>query len=367
MRKGLCFCLVLAMILTVVWVPVSAEEQVAKIEIRTPEALPKAGEEFEVVAYISNNPGFCKFKFVLFAETDQIECKEVFLGQMFKGMICAANPSAEIGAIISAVSVDNTEGDGIVAVYKFVAHEDVRSFDFKVRDITISNGKVKRLPYIIEGATEVVVEEPSRKPEKEEETEEVAETPPVTEHLYADATGHWAEWYINSATEKGLFKGNYDGTFNPDGNVTRAQFITVLWRMAGSPTVETDVPFEDIDGQIDEFRAAIAWGYEKGFINGISEKAFDPDGFITREAAMKILHFYSGGKSGMEMMLASIYNGTFEDSKLISSWAKPSMWWGVYYKLISGTSKTTISPQDTATRAQLAKILVNYINSTHIN
>ena len=62
-----------------------------------------------------------------------------------------------------------------------------------------------------------------------------------------------------------------------------------------------------------------------------------------------------------------VYDGTFEDSKAISSWAKPSMWWGVYYKLIAGTTKTTISPQDTATRAQIAKILVNYINSTHIN
>lgn len=363
MRKGLCFCLVLAMILTVVWVPVSAEEQVAKIEIRTPEALPKAGEEFEVVAYVSNNPGFQGFQMDLFAENESVECTDVVVGDLFKSNFSGANPKHPSGvARLALLTTEVFSEDGLMATYSFVANEDISELVIDVSNVAVIDTNNSKLPYEIVGATEVVAEQPSGK-----ESEEVAETPAVTEHLYADTVGHWAEWYINSATEKGLFKGNYDGTFNPDGNVTRAQFITVLWRMAGSPTVDTDVPFEDIDGQIDEFRAAIAWGYENGFINGISEKAFDPDGFITREAAMKILHFYSGGKSGMEMMLASIYNGTFEDSKLISSWAKPSMWWGVYYKLISGTTKTTISPQNTATRGQLAKILVNYINSTHIN
>ena len=362
MRKGLSFCLMLVMMLTMVWVPVSAEEQIAKIEIRTPEALPKAGEEFEVVAYISNNPGLCIFKLVLFAENDAYECVEMNAGEMFKDTTFVTNPSTLVGAALNVVTINPVEEDGVIATYKFVAKKDVEVFDFKVRDVRVSNGKVRQFPYTIEGATEVIAENPSK-----EEADEVPVEPTVTEHLYTDATGHWAEWYINSATEEGLFKGDEDGLFNPEDNVTRAQFVTVLWRMAGSPAVDAEVPFVDIDGQIDEFRAAIAWGYKNGFINGVSEMTFEPDGFLTREAAMKILHGYSGGQSGMEMMLASVYNGYFEDSEAISSWAKSSMWWGVYYKLIAGTTKTTISPQDTATRAQIAKILVNYINSTHIN
>lgn len=362
MRRGLCFCLMLVMLLTMAWVPVSAEEAVAKIEIRTPEALPKAGEEFEVVAYISNNPGLCIFKLVLFAENNKFECVEMVAGEMFAETTHVVNPSSSDGAAINMVTINAIEEDGVIATYKFVANEDVDAFDFKVRDVRVSNGKVKQFPYEIIGATEVVAEQPSK-----EKDEEVPEEPPVTEHLYADTVGHWAERYINSATEEGLFKGNEIGEFNPDDNVTRAQFVTVLWRMAGSPTVDADVPFDDVVMQPDEFRSAIAWGYENGYIDGTSETTFDPDGFLSREAAMKILHFYSGGKSGMEMMLASVYNGYFEDSDMISSWAKPSVFWGIYYKLISGTTKTTISPQDTTTRAQLAKILVNYINSTHIN
>ncbi len=360
MRKGLCFCLVLVLVLTMVWVPVSAEEAVAKIEIRTPDALPKAGEAFEVVAYISNNPGFCSIQFMLFAENDVFECTEIKVGEMLESMMYVANPEASKEAVLEATSVEVVKGDGNIATFAYVAKEDIDSFDFKIRDIVFDGENAKKLPYEIVGAAEVVAEQPL-------EEEDVSEPSSVTEHLYADATGHWAEWYINLATKKGLFKGNDAGMFNPDENVTRAQFVTVLWRMAGSPTVEDSVPFTDIDHQIDEFKAAIAWGYTMGYINGTSETTFDPDGSLTREAAMKMLHSYSGGKSGMEMMVAFVYDGHFEDSSSISSWAKPSVWWSVYHRLISGTTETTISPQNTATRAQLAKILVNYTSSTHIN
>ena len=362
MRRGLSFCLMLVMILTMAWVPVSAEEQPAKIEIRTPEVLPKAGEEFEVVAYISNNPGVGAIQFSLFAENNEFECKSIELGEAMEGPYSGSNPTGPNGAIVLVVAPDGIEDDDIIAEFTFVANVDIESFDIKVCDISLASVDAKGLPYIIEGATEVVAE----KPLVEEKQEEVEEEP-ILEHLYADTAGHWAEKYINAATEKSLFKGNADGTFLPEDNVTRAQFVAVLWRMAGSPTVDVAVPFVDIENQSEEFKAAIAWGYNSNFINGTSEATFEPEGSLTREAAMKILHYYSGGQSGTEMLLAPVYNGYFEDSGQISDWAKPSMWWGVYYKLISGTTKTTISPQDTTTRAQLAKILVNYINSTHIN
>lgn len=375
MRRGLSFCLMLVMILTMAWVPVSAEEQPAKIEIRTPEVLPKAGEEFEVVAYISNNPGIKGIQFDLFAENGEVECKEIILGEMLTtDAVGGVNPSAPVGARITVISSPGLfEEDGLLATYKFVAKEDIESFDvLNITRVSLLDVSAEKLPYIVEGLTEVFLPEPSRKPKGDkaenslDEQDEVEEEP-ILEHLFADTAGHWAEKYINAATEKSLFKGNADGTFLPEDNVTRAQFVAVLWRMAGSPTVDVAVPFVDIENQSEEFKKAIAWGYNSNFINGTSEATFEPEGSLTREAAMKILHYYSGGQSGTEMMFAPVYNGYFQDSGQISDWAEPSMWWGVYYKLISGTTQTTISPQDTTTRAQLAKILVNYINSTHIN
>ncbi|MBE7024337.1 MAG: hypothetical protein E7412_07745 [Ruminococcaceae bacterium] len=354
MRRGLSFCLMLVLVLTMAWVPVIAEEAVAKIEIRTPEVLPKAGEEFEVVAYISDNPGIRGIQMDLFAENESIECTDVVIGESFKGSFGGVNLNTPDGAARLLTASDEVfSEDGVLATYSFLAKEDISVFDVKVSDIKVVDRESKELPYIVEGATEVIAESPSKK-------EEVPVEPPVTEHLFADTAGHWAERYINTATEEGFFKGDELGCFNPDENVTRAQFVTVLWRMAGSPAVDKEVPFEDIESQIDEFKLAIAWGYSEGFLNGNSETTFDPEGSLTREAAMKILHFYSGGESGKEVIFTQIYDGLLEDSGMISGWAKPSVYWGIYHKLISGTSDTTISPQDTATRAQLAKILVNF-------
>lgn len=177
-----------------------------------------------------------------------------------------------------------------------------------------------------------------------------------------DVVGHWSEPFVAESIDKGLFKGDSNGNFNPDVNITRAQFITVLWRMAKSPEVSETPSFEDITNQIPEFKKAIAWGYAKGYINGTSKTTFAPNESLTREAAMKILHAYSGGKIGQETVFYAIYDGTFSDSGEISQWAKSSVYWGIYNKLISGTSSETLSPKKSTTRAQVAKILVNYIS-----
>lgn len=181
------------------------------------------------------------------------------------------------------------------------------------------------------------------------------------ETTFPDVKGHWAEEYVMQAVEKGLFVGDSDGNFNPDANVTRAQFITVLWRMAGRPDAGEDLPFTDTENQLPEFKKAIAWGYSNGYIKGTSETTFDPEATLTREAGMKILHLYSGGTTGGEFQFFAIYDGLLKDSSEISGWAKSSVYWGIYNKLISGADEMTISPQGTATRAQLARILVSYL------
>ncbi|MBQ7986190.1 MAG: S-layer homology domain-containing protein [Clostridia bacterium] len=182
------------------------------------------------------------------------------------------------------------------------------------------------------------------------------------EASFADVKGHWAEEFVIKAANEGLFVGDSNGNFNPDANVTRAQFITVLWRMAGRPDSTQELPFSDTENQLSEFKKAIAWGYTNGYIKGTSETTFEPEATLTREAGMKILHLYSGGTIGGEFQFYAIYDGLLADSSEISSWAKSSVYWGIYNKLISGTTDTTISPKDTATRAQLARILVSYLD-----
>lgn len=182
------------------------------------------------------------------------------------------------------------------------------------------------------------------------------------ESSFQDMKGHWAEEFVIKAADKGLFVGDAAGNFNPDANVTRAQFITVLWRMAGKPESSMELPFTDTENQFPEFKQAISWGYTNGYIKGTSETTFDPEATLTREAGMKILHLYSGGTTGGEFQFYAIYDGLLEDSDEISSWAKNSLYWGIYNKLLSGTTDTTIAPKGIVSRAQLARILVSYLD-----
>ena len=182
------------------------------------------------------------------------------------------------------------------------------------------------------------------------------------ELAFPDVKGHWAEEFAIESAKQGLFVGDADGNFNPDADITRAQFITVLWRMAGRPDADVELPFTDTENQLPEFRKAIGWGYEKGYIKGTSDITFEPETTLTREAGMKILHSYSGGMIGGEFQFYAIYDGLLNDGKDISPWARSSVYWGIYNKLISGTAEMTISPKGTVTRAQLARILVSYLS-----
>ena len=412
MKKFLIVSILIMAIITAGF-PVNAASDKVAFTVDAPSELPKAGEEFEVSVSISNNPGFCAVQFVLQYDKAVMTCDEIFLEDILAGAISATNPDNSDGAIIAAATLNPIENDGKLATYIFTAKEAVENLKFRINDVTLCDEERNDIEYEIVGQAEETDEAPVDRDEsepKEDQTagndynddaansddaeaeddekevpgnidgENSAETQQAedesvegetskpsdeknaTESIFPDIKGHWAEEFITEAVELGLFKGNADGTFNPDANVTRAQFVTTLWRMAGTPDASKEYPFKDIEDQIPEFKSAIAWAYANGYINGVSETAFDPNGTLTREAGMKILHYYSGGESGMELQLQAIYNAAFEDSSQISQWAKRSVHWGIYNKMIAGTSETTLSPQGTATRAQLAKILVNYLN-----
>lgn len=404
MKKVLVVMLVIATLLLSVMPVMAASDIVLAVDY--PETLPKAGEKFEVTVSIENNPKVYGVEFVLVFDKDKLTCTEMYAGELVAGAMYVTNPNANDGAKFAAVTLSGFSGDKVAAYCVFKAKEDIKEFDFSLDGVLVLDENTKNIAYgvrIGDGDVEELPEEeepvaPSKPsaPEKpsaqtkpsvpDDDTPEDPETPDkdvaeekpdvqggtedqssevVESTTFADdaAIAGWAKTYVNKAANQGLFKGDNLGNFNPNSPVTRAQFVTVLWRMAGKPEVTDETPFVDIQNQIPEFKSAIAWGYKNGYINGTSETTFAPDGTLTREAGMKILHLYSGGKSGSETLFEGIYDGIFKDSESIATWAKPSVYWGVYNKLISGTGADTLTPQGTATRAQLAKILVSYIES----
>jgi len=357
---------------------VLVEAEAAKPTFSVSSASAKPGDTVSLNVEMSNNPGVTSFMVDISYNDRYLSlATEPTLADMFTEAMASGDIAMNPFNIYMADHFVDVKENGVFATISFNVAEDAPSGEYQIKlsydPVNVYNANMDSVTFetvagkitvegdipVVEGDEADSIYNPVEKlPEVKPEEEPVVP-------IFTDTEGHWAVKYINEATELGLFKGSEDGNFNPEGKITRAQFITVLWRKAGSPEVEPTHSFTDLDNQNEEFKKAIAWGHSKGYINGISETQFDPDGILTREAGMKMLHYYSGGAVGMEMMFYNIYDALLQDSVQISEWAKKSVYWGIYYTLISGTTDTTISPKEPMTRAQMAKIMVTYSNSVH--
>lgn len=166
---------------------------------------------------------------------------------------------------------------------------------------------------------------------------------------------HWAKAYIDKAVEMGIVSGYENGMFLPDKEMSRAEFATIVWNMAGKPASEKKLNLNDVTPD-DWFYTQIVWAYKNGYISGTSENEFSPNANITREQAMTILWRYKGSPN------AENAADKFSDCHEISDYAKSAMNWAVANNIISGTSKTELTPKANATRAQLAAIIVRILN-----
>lgn len=175
---------------------------------------------------------------------------------------------------------------------------------------------------------------------------------------FVDIDGHWAKNEILLAYHAGLFNGMSANEFGPEVNLTRGMFVTVLYRMDGSPEVSVgDLAFDDVKAS-DYYANAVVWASSNGVTNGTSETTFTPSQNITRQELVTMLYRYAQYK-GEDVSAAASVNG-FTDAKDISAWALSAMKWAVAEKLITGYPDGTVLPQATANRAQTAVILCRY-------
>lgn len=168
---------------------------------------------------------------------------------------------------------------------------------------------------------------------------------------------NWFYEHVKYIWERGVMQGMTETTFAPDANTTRAQFATVLYRMAGSPKVtaadKASCPFADLTSGW--YRDAVVWAYQNGVINGTSAKTFAPEQNISREQMVTMLWRYDGQKNA---------NGTlnaFADRGSISAYAVPAVVWAVRNGFVNGMSDGSFLPNGLANRAQLAAILHRYM------
>lgn len=170
----------------------------------------------------------------------------------------------------------------------------------------------------------------------------------------------WYHPYVDYAVTHGLFGGTSDHTFEPEAAMTRAMLVTVLWRYEGQPkgyqNTFTDVNAKNGGWYID----AVAWAAANGVVNGVGNGRFDPEGKITREQMATILFRYAQEKGIDTSKRGSL--GGFSDAERVSVYAKDALQWAVGEGIING-SDGKLLPQGSATRAQVATILMRYIEN----
>ena len=171
-------------------------------------------------------------------------------------------------------------------------------------------------------------------------------------------------WYYGAAAyayNNGLFAGMTPTTFAPNATMTRAMLVSVLWRLAGAPAPKAPNTFVDVpDGAW--YTDAVTWAAENGVVSGIGGSRFDPSGYVTREQTAEILYNYAHSKGYDVSARADLT--AFPDAGSVSGWAEEALSWANAAGLINGTvrdGQTILDPQGSASRAQVAMILMNYV------
>lgn len=171
---------------------------------------------------------------------------------------------------------------------------------------------------------------------------------------------HAGDWYADAVQyvyETSLMVGTSRNKFSPNSTTTRGQVVTILYRMDGSPSTSSACNFTDVEPG-SWYENAVIWGTEHKIVAGKSATTYAPNSSISREETAAMLYRYSAYKGYSTDNLASL--GTFTDSGRISSWAEIPMKWAVGGGLLYGVSSNAIAPKQTATRAQIAAILMRF-------
>ena len=164
-------------------------------------------------------------------------------------------------------------------------------------------------------------------------------------------------WYhagVHYMIENGMMNGVGNGRFAPDGTLTRAMLVTILYRQAGSPSVEGKTnPFTD--AQKGYYADAVTWAYAHKITNGATETTFEPDAPATREQIATILYRREGEPEVKQDLSA------FSDADQITGYARAAMQWAVAEKIIQGDGNR-LNARGDATRAEIATMLMRYLS-----
>ena len=179
----------------------------------------------------------------------------------------------------------------------------------------------------------------------------------AADKTFPDVTGRdWCYTQVMQAAKSGLMNGYADGRFGKNDPITRGQMVQILYSYYGQD-VGADSGFSDVSASA-WYAKAVTWASKKGVVSGYSDSTFGPDNQLTREQMVTILYNVAG-KPAANTSAISQYSDYYQ----VADYAASGFAWAVANKIVSGTGSTTLSPRGTATRAQVAVILVRYLEN----
>lgn len=360
---------------------------------------------------LNDNDGFCAAQFCITYNKDKLLLEDVLPGELVpKDAITSVN-SDIIGEInFSVISIQDITDSGTLLVAKFKAKDGgIAKFDFKLLAYADSDGislnstssdaeiiveeneessehhetpddnEKKKTTIINSNSTGGASKPADVSPEDTKEPDDEPKFSDTDEHkdankdeekqdtqpdlskeekkvCFTDVTEeHWAYDQISKVAEMGLFSGMGENIFSPDFPMTRAMFVTVLYRYAGSPQSEK-AEFTDVE-ENSWYTNAVSWASQNGIVLGTGDNRFLPNDYITRGQIATILCRYMNGKS---KDIATI--DSFNDSNTIPDWGKEPIAWAVEQGLIMGRTDGRVAFSDNATRAEAAVIFTRFLN-----
>ena len=375
MKKNRILCGLLALALAVSLVSPALAAGTPTVSISSGEV--KAGESVTLTVSIKDNPGLAALRLYIYFDTDAfevdvdegIELAGAFAsrGSYMTNTIEDARASGRYQGHAGKDGVvflwfnssgRNTTGDGAVMTITLKAKASAANGTYSIElgcgEKDASNEDEQFIPVAVSPGTLSLTGGSSSGTQPPEEN-------PAP--IFTDVNGHWAYDYIEDAAQLGLMEG-YQNLFRPDASMTRCEFVTALWRAMGKPAASKAATFTDLDQNW--YLVAVAWAQENNIIQGTGGTKFEPYWPVSREQVAVILHRLAGTPTGMEMMLSGTYDNLFQDSGMIHSWAKSGVYWAVYQEVYCGTASpnvgTSLAPTSDATRAQIAVMLVRYLN-----
>lgn len=178
--------------------------------------------------------------------------------------------------------------------------------------------------------------------------------------LFSDVIpGSWYYYSVETVYQMGLMTGIDKNSFSPYSDASRGTIATALYQLSDGRTVGYLGSFSDVASNAYQAKA-MEWAVDQGLISGYNSGAYAPHNSVTREELALMLYRYEEYKEGTISLTGSA-SLPYKDSANVSSWAEEAVRWATQEGLIGGRENGNFDPQSTASRGEVAKILLNYV------